>query len=67
MICILFFEDDQIHGALDPFKAYFLRTSITGWIHVANSETDYWGRIGVEVVDSLSYGSRVASNAGWPE
>jgi len=37
MICILFFEDDQIHGALDPFKAYFLRTSIIGWIHVANS------------------------------
>jgi len=24
MICILFFEDDQIHGVLDPFSAYFL-------------------------------------------
>jgi len=36
MICILFFEDYQIHGALDSSKAYFTRTSIFGWIHIAN-------------------------------
>tara|TARA_B100001029_G_C14893417_1_gene356742 strand:+ start:553 stop:687 length:135 start_codon:yes stop_codon:yes gene_type:complete len=37
MICILFYEDYQIHGALDPFKAYFLRKSTIGWILVATS------------------------------
>ena len=40
-------------------------------IHVANSETDYWGRIrvrrGVEVVGVFSHGPRVPGNAGWPE
>lgn len=38
-----------------------------GGIHVANSETDYWGRIGVEVVGVLSHGPRVPSNTGWLE